>query len=170
MSYKFLILLFLAGCFLNFNELKGQTDSLIVPSSSSASKDTAFLVKSMLMDMFGVTGIPAVHSRKSCNCGCDIRKEAYVIESKGKRFESYDFCDSQVFEWYNTEGDSNQLIKDVQNGLIKLGYISLNGIPVRRNKFKTEKYRIEGKDVLTFIEVTQLKDKSIKLKLSMATP
>lgn len=169
MSYKFLLLFFLTWSFIDINEVKGQTDSLEI-LSSSPSKDTALQIKQMFMEMFGVSGIPAVHSRKSCNCGCDIKKEAYLTRDINRRFESYDFCDSQVFEWYSNDGNSEDLIRDVQMGLTKLGYLHLNSDPIKSTRFKTEKYRIEGKDILTFLELTRMKNKSIKLKVSIATP
>ncbi len=124
----------------------------------------------MMMEQFKVTSIPAVHSRKSCNCGCDIKKEAYIIAESDSRFEAYDFCDSQVFEWHSSQSDGETLINSIQNGLAHLGYLHLQGISKISSKFKTTKYRIEGHDNLTFLELTRYKNRRIKLKVSIATP
>ncbi len=135
----------------------------------SPSKDTAIAIKAILIKMFNINGIPAVHSRKSCNCGCDIKKEAYIV-SKTVSFAAYDFCDSQVFEWNGGEGDALELIKKVQVQLTQLGYLHLNGFIKEKQKFRIRKFSIETPDLLTFIEVSSMKDGSLKLKLSIATP
>ena len=135
----------------------------------SPSKDTAIIIKAMLMKLFDINGIPAVHSRKSCNCGCDIKKEAYVV-SKSVSFAAYDFCDSQVFEWNGRDDDAFGFLKNIQLQLTQLGYLHLNGFIKEKQKFRIKKFYVETNDLLTFLEVSSMKDGSLKLKLSVATP
>ena len=151
-----------------FSTVMGQ-DTVIV-ETLRPSQDTAILIKNALKEMFQVQDVAAVHSRKSCNCGCDIKKERYSLPNKNEQFETFDFCDSQVFEWSSHSGDCRKILDGIQLILNKTGYKKLNSELKVVHKFKTDRYSIEGPDVLTFIELNQKKDGSIKLKISLATP
>lgn len=139
-------------------------------ASLRPSQDTALQIKDALKRYFRVQATSAVHSRKSCNCGCDIRKESYLIGGSSEKFESYDFCDSQVFEWFSNEGDVDELSRDVKNILQNIGYSHLNNPEKLVTKFKTQRLSIEGPNVLTFLELNKKNTGQIHLKLSIATP
>jgi len=126
-------------------------------------------IKKELIDLFGVSGITAIHSRKSCNCGCDIRKESYGSKEEVGLFEAFDFCDSQVFEWKGT-GDVEKIIVETSEILSRYGYTFTGGEPAVRRKFNIRRYSYDGPDPLTFLEIKIYPDQRIYLKLSLATP
>lgn len=126
-------------------------------------------IKKDLIDLFGVSGITAVHSRKSCNCGCDIKKESYGTREKMYLFEAFDFCDSQVFEWKGM-GDVEKITVRISEILNRYGYTFTGLEPAVRRKFNIRRYSYEGPDPLTFLEIKIYPDRRIYLKLSLATP
>jgi len=71
-------------------------------------------------------------------------------------------------EW--GDDDAFGFLKNIQLQITQVGYLHLNGIIKEKQKFRIKKFYVETDDLLTFLEVSSMKDGSLKLKLSVATP
>lgn len=137
---------------------------------SEDSKARVSALKQDLIELFGMESISAVKTRKSCNCGCDIRKETYRAIASGQKLEIMDFCDSHVFEFFGPDHHTESWFESVRSLVVKHGYIDLVGPPSVKNVRKTTIQLIEGKNELTFLETRLDKKGRFHLKLSVATP
>lgn len=149
---------------------RGEAADFAQSDSIPGQRQRALNFKQDLLELFNLKEAAVIHSRKSCNCGCDIRKEEYVPSNPKEKFIAYDFCDSYVFE-IQTEVD---LMPDVSLRIYKLlsdnGFSFIEGKVKYNRKFRIDHYTVEGPDVLTFYEDKIYENGRRKIKISLSVP
>lgn len=150
--------------------LQAHLEAQTMSDSLHSTKARALLVKSDLLNVLKLKNIPAVHSRRSCNCGCDIKKEAYTSKSSPHLLDAFDFCDSYVFEiksnWYLYQSIS----KEIRSILTSHGFNFVNKNILHKSKHGIEYLNVEGEDTLTFYEEKKYKKGKWVIKISLSTP
>lgn len=150
--------------------MNAHLEAQVKPDSLQGAKVRALMVKSDLLNLLNLKNISAVHSRKSCNCGCDIKKEAYSSKSSPHLLDAFDFCDSYVFEIKANWLLYQSVSPEIRSILTSHGFNFVKKEVIQKRKHGIEYLSIEGEDSLTFYEEKKYKNGRWLIKISLSTP